>query len=83
MMMVIAALFYVLLPWYVQMAIWIVNLFIPDPVPFFDEFVMFLPMAYKIKNIIVISEFLRKYGIALAVLMGTGVVALIVYMIAR
>ena len=38
-------------------------------------------VAYKIKKIIDISEFLRKYDIAMAVLLGIGIIALIVYMI--
>lgn len=80
-LMIIGALFYVCLPWYVQSAIWLVNLFIPDPVPFFDELIMFVPIAYKIKKIMDLSEFLRKYGIALAILVGTGVAALIIYLI--
>lgn len=81
MMMVIAALLYICLPWYVQSVIWLVNIFIPDSVPFFDELIMFVPIAYKIKKIIDIAEFLRKYGIILAVLLGIGVIALIVCMI--
>ncbi len=81
--MIIAALIYLYLPWYVQLAVWLVDLFIPDPIPFFDELIMFVPVAYKIKKIISISEFLRKYGIALAVLLGIGIIALIVYFIVR
>lgn len=80
-MMVIVALFYVCLPWYVQSVVWLVNIFIPDPIPFFDELIMFVPIAYKIKKIISISEFLRKYGIVLAVLIGIVIIALIAYMI--
>lgn len=79
--MIIAALIYICLPWYVQSAIWLVNLFTPDPIPFFDEIFMLVPIAYKIRRIINISEFLRKYGIILAILLGIGVIALIVYMI--
>ncbi len=81
--MVIAALFYLFLPWYIQSAVWLVNLFIPDPIPFFDELIMFVPVAYKIKRILDISEFLEKYGIVLAVLLGIGIVALIVCMIVQ
>lgn len=81
--MIIAALFYICMPWYVQSAVWLVNIFIPDPMPFFDELIMFVPIAYKIKNIIGISEFLRKYGIYLAILIGIGIIALIVYLIVR
>lgn len=79
--MIIAALFYICLPWYIQSAIWLVNLFIPDPIPFLDEVIMLVPIAYKIKKIIDISEFLRKYGIILAVLLGIGIVTLIVCLI--
>lgn len=83
MMMVIAALIYLYLPWYVQSAVWLVNVFIPDSIPFLDELIMFIPIAYKIKSIFSLSEFLRKYGIVLAVLLGIGVIVLIVYMIVR
>lgn len=83
MMMVIAALIYLYLPWYVQSAVWLVNVFIPDPIPFLDELIMFMPIAYKIKSIFSLSEFLRKYGIVLAVLLGIGVIVLIVCMIVR
>lgn len=79
--MIIAALFYICLPWYIQSAVWLVNLFIPDPIPFFDELIMFVPIAYKIKKIFDVSEFLRKYGIVLAVLLGIGIIALIVCLI--
>lgn len=82
MVMIIAALVYFFLPWYVQSAVWLVNLFIPDPVPFFDEFIMFIAIVCKIKKVIEISEFLRKYGVILAVLLGIGIVALIVYNVA-
>ena len=80
---VVAALVYICLPWYVQSAVWLVNLFIPDPVPFLDEIIMFVPIAYKIKRIIDISEFLRKYGIVLAVLLGIGIIVLIVCLTTR
>ena len=79
--MIIAALIYICLPWYFQSAVWLVNLFIPDPIPFFDELLMFVPIAYKIKRIIDVSEFLRKYGIVLVILLGIGVIALIVCMV--
>ena len=81
--MVIAALVYICLPWYIQSAVWLVNLFIPDPVPFLDGIIMFVPIAYKIKRIIDISEFLGKYGIVLAVLLGIGIIALTVCLTIR
>ena len=81
--MVIAALVYICLTWYFQSAVWLVNLFIPDPVPFLDEIIMFVPIAYKIKRIFDISEFLGKYGIVLAVLLGIGIIALTVCLTIR
>ncbi|MCM1305635.1 MAG: hypothetical protein NC306_16270 [Butyrivibrio sp.] len=81
--MIITALIYICLPWYVQSAIWLVNLFVPDPIPFFDELAMFIPIACKIRTILNVSEFLRKYGIVLAILLGIGITALIVFLIAR
>nr|WP_296441491.1 hypothetical protein [uncultured Acetatifactor sp.] len=48
-----------------------------------DEIIMFVPIAYKIKRIIDISEFLRKYGIVLAVLLGIGIIVLIVCLTTR
>lgn len=81
--MVIAALVYICLTWYIQSAVWLVNLFIPDPVPFLDGIIMFVPIAYKIKRIFDISEFLGKYGIVLAVLLGIGIIALTVCLTIR
>lgn len=83
MTMIIGAFLYLCLPWYVQTAVWLVNLFIPDPIPFLDEILMLVPIVCKIKAIVEVSEFLRKYGILLAVLLGSGIVGLIVYMIVR
>ena len=81
--MVIAALVYICLPWYIQSAVWLVNLFIPDPVPFLDGIIMFVRIAYKIRRICDISEFLGKYGIVLAVLLGIGIIALTVCLTIR
>lgn len=81
--LIISALIYICLPWYIQSAVWLVDIFIPDPIPFLDELIMFVPIACKIKKVFDISEFLRKYGIILAVLLGIGIIALIVYMIVR
>ena len=52
-------------------------------VPFLDEIIMFVPIAYKIKRIFDISEFLGKYGIVLAVLLGIGIIALTVCLTIR
>ncbi len=51
--------------------------------PFLEDIIMFVPITYKIKRIIDISEFLRKYGIVLAVLLGIGIIALTVCLTIR
>lgn len=61
-LMIIAAFAYIGLPWYIQSVVWLVNLFIPDSIPFLDELIMFVPIAYKVKRIFDVSEFLRKYA---------------------
>lgn len=75
---IMVALIYICLPWYVQMAIWIINVFMPDMIPVLDELAMFVPMAVKIKRTIHLAEFLRKYGILLAVLLGIGLIVLMI-----
>lgn len=80
-LMIVAAFVYIGLPWYIQSAVWLVNLFIPDPIPFLDELIMFVPIAYKVKRIFDVSEFLRKYGKVLAAFLGIGIIALIIFMI--
>lgn len=79
--MIFAALVYICLPWYFQTAVWVVNLFMPDPIPFLDEIIMFVPIAYKVKRIFDLSEFLRKYGKFLAIVLGIGLVVLILWLI--
>ncbi len=79
--MILAALIYICLPWYFQTTVWVVNLFMPDPIPFLDEIIMFVPIAYKIKRIFDLSEFLRKYGKILAIMLGVGVVVFILCLI--
>lgn len=73
----IVAFIYICLPWYVQLAVWIINLFIPDPVPILDELLMLVPVLLKIKRIILLSEFLRKFSMILLIVLGLELVAFI------
>lgn len=75
--LVIVAFIYICLPWYVQLAVWIINLFIPDPVPVLDELLMLVPVLLKIKRIILLSEFLRKFSMILLIVLGLGLVVFI------
>lgn len=59
--LLIVALIYCGLPWYYELAIWIVNLIIPDSIPYIDEILMFVPIVSKIKKIILLADFFEKY----------------------
>lgn len=74
-LLIIIAIVYCSLPWYVELACWFVNLFFPDPIPLIDELLMFVPVVGKIKNIILVSEFLRKYG---KIVIGIALITLII-----
>lgn len=79
--LIIVAVIYCSLPWYIELACWFVNLFFPDPIPYIDELLMFVPVVGKIKNIILVSEFLKKYGkIIIAVTIGIlSIVMLVIF----
>lgn len=67
--LVIMALIYCCLPWYIEVVIWLVNLYIPDAFPIIDEVLMFVPMVSKIKKAIDLYDFFEEYGkIILAIL---------------
>lgn len=77
--LIIVAFIYICSPWYIQLAAWVINLFIPDPVPVLDELLMLVPALLKIKRIIVLSEFLRKYGKILLIVFAAGLIAFILW----
>lgn len=80
--LVFIAIVYFCLPWYIELACFIINLFIPDTTPFIDEFLMFVPIISKIKKIILLSEILRKYGkiiLALILALIAGIIAYSIY----
>lgn len=77
--LIVSALIYICLPWYIQLAAWVINLFIPDPVPVLDELLMLVPALLKIKRIIVLSEFFRKYGKILLIIFGVGLIAFVLW----
>ena len=75
--LIIGALFYCFLPWYIEAVIWLVNLYLPDAFPIIDEVLMFVPVVSKIKKAIDLYDFFEEYGkIILAIL--AVVVAIIV-----
>lgn len=67
--LVIMALIYCFLPWYIEAVIWLINLYLPDTFPIIDEVLMFVPMISKFKNAVDLYNFMEKYGkIVLAIL---------------
>lgn len=78
-LLIIAAFIYICLPWYIQLAVWVINLFMPDPVPVLDELLMLVPTLLKIKRIIDLSEFLRKYGKILLITVSAGLIVFILW----
>ena len=59
--LVLVAIVYCCLPWYIELACFIINLFIPDTIPIIDELLMFVPIVRKIKNIITLSEIFKNH----------------------
>ena len=76
--LVILACIYVCLPWYVTMVISLVNMFIPDPVPFVDELFMCLVTILRIKGAIEeFSYYSKKKKILLFLVLLLAAVGLI------
>lgn len=59
--LIIIALIYCALPWYIEAATWLVNLFIPDTLPMIDELLMFVPIVSKLKKIIKLADIIERY----------------------
>lgn len=49
--LLVVAIIYCGLPWYYELAIWIVNMVIPDTIPYIDEILMLVPVVSKIKKL--------------------------------
>ncbi len=80
-LLIVIAIVYCCLPWYIELACFIVNLFIPDTFPFIDELLMFVPLIHKIKKIVALSEILRKYGKLILTIAIALIAAVIAYFI--
>lgn len=78
--LIFVAIIYCCLPWYIELACFIINLFIPDTIPIIDELLMFVPIVRKVKNIITLSEILRKYGKIILTVILALLVGIIIYL---
>lgn len=80
--LIIIAIIYCALPWYIEIAAWIVNLFCPDTIPLIDELLMFVPIVSKIKKIAIIADILERYWKLLIVVLLL-IVGLIIYLLLK
>ena len=79
--LIIAALIYCALPWYIEIVAWTINLFLADAIPFVDELLMFVPVVSKIKKIAFIANILEKYWKLLVFLFILTVVIVIYFIV--
>ena len=63
--MIIFLLIYVCCPWYIQLLLMILNIFIPDPIPILDEVIMVVSTYIKISKSIKALLFFEKHPILL------------------
>lgn len=78
--LIVLALIYCTLPWYIEVIAWIINLFLADTIPFIDELLMFVPIVSKLKKLYEITDVLEKYWkiILLIIVLIIGVVIYII-----
>lgn len=62
-MYVIAYAIYCALPFWAEIILIIINMSIPDPIPFLDEILMILPAIKKIHTILVVKDTIERYPI--------------------
>ena len=75
--LIIMALIYCFLPWYIEAVIWLINLYLPDAFPIIDEVLMFVPMISKFKNAIDLYNFFEEYGKVILIIIAIVVAALV------
>lgn len=80
--LIIVAIIYCALPWYIEIIAWIINLFLVDTVPLIDELLMFVPMISKIKKISKVAEILEMYWKWIVVLIVLALV-IAIYVIVK
>lgn len=81
-MYVIAYAIYCVLPFGVEIILIIINMSIPDPVPFLDEILMILPTIKKIHTILIVKDAIERYPILkyLAIVSLIAIIGGIIYL---
>ncbi len=81
-MYVIAYAIYCALPFGVEIILIIINMSIPDPVPFLDEILMILPAIKKIHTILIVKDAIERYPILkyLAIVSLIAIIGGIIYL---
>lgn len=65
----------------VQFVMLIANTFIPDPIPFLDEMIMYISFAKKLASLGRKIEFIEDHPV-ISALLGVGIIGGIIYIIA-
>ena len=74
---IIGVLFYCGLPWYLQFVVLLFNTFIPDPVPYLDEIIMYASFVKKVVMVDTIVSFVKEHPILTGILIIIGVCGLV------
>ncbi len=80
--LIIVALIYCAMPWFVEIIAWIINMFLPDTIPLVDELLMFVPIVLKIKKIVLIKRILEQYWKLILVFVILVVVTIVYFIVA-
>lgn len=58
---IIAMLIYLALPWYLQLVAIAINTLLPDPIPFLDEIIMYSALLMKIYRAVTMVEWISEH----------------------
>ena len=61
--LIVLAIIYIVLPIWVKILVFIVNAFVPDPIPFLDEIAMLAGMLVHLARINMILEFISEHKV--------------------
>ncbi len=80
-LLIIGAIIYSCLPWYISLILWFINLFIPDPIPVVDEVVMLAVTIRKFIKFVELYDFLERYWkVVLLIIVGI-IIAFIAFLV--
>ena len=78
---IVALLIYICLPWPLQIILFAVNFFLPDPIPVLDEVIMLTSIFSKLKFFTRISDMYEKHKALTIFLVVLGLGAIIAFVV--